>query len=141
MREFVKVVDVAASPERAWEVLAEFSRWPEWTASMTRLTPLDAGPPGVGSRVRVEQPKLRPIVLEIVSWEPGRGFAWRGRQPGVTVFADHRLAPTPGGCRMTLSLRYGGLLGSVVGLLARRLTERYMAMEAEGLKRRSEGRG
>lgn len=141
MREFVKVVDVTASPERAWDVLADLPRWPEWTASMTRLTPLDAAPLGVGSRVRVEQPNLRPIVLEIVTWEPGRGFAWRGRQPGVRVFADHRLAPAPGGFRMTLSLRYGGLLGPVVGLLARRLAERYMAMEAEGLKRRSEGRG
>lgn len=141
MREFAKVVDVAAPVERAWDVLADLPSWPEWTASMTRLTPLDAAPLGVGSRIRVEQPKLRPIVLEIASWEPGRGFAWFGRQPGVTVFADHRLTPTPGGCRLTLSLRYRGLLAPVVGLLARRLTERYMAMEAEGLKRRCEGRG
>ena len=141
MREFVKVVDVAAPPERAWDVLADLVRWPEWTASMSRLTPLDAAPLGVGSRVRVEQPKLRPIVMEIVSWEPGRGFAWRGRQPGVTVFADHRLSPTPGGCRLTLSLRYGGFLGPIAVLLARRLTERYMTMEAEGLERRCEGRG
>ena len=138
MREFVKVVDVAASPERAWDVLADLVRWPEWTAGMTRITPLDAAPLGVGSRLHVEQPDLRPIDLEIVSWDPGRGFAWRGRQPGVKVFADHRLAPTPGGCRFTLSLRYSGLLGAVVGLLARRLTERFMAMESEGFKRRCE---
>jgi hypothetical protein len=39
---------------------------------------------------------------------------------------------------VTLSLHFGGPLGSMVGWLLRGLNNRYLSLEAAGLKRRSE---
>jgi hypothetical protein len=46
----------------------------------------------------------------------------------------------PAGSRATLSISYAGLLGGVVSRLTSALNDRYLALEAAGLKARSEGR-
>ena len=54
--------------------------------------------------------------------------------------AHHECAPLPdGGTRVELSVVMSGAVGGVVGRLYRKLTERYLAMEAAGLKARAEG--
>ena len=140
MREFSISPDINASPERVWNVLADVQRWPEWTASISKIELLDEGPLGVGSRVRVFQPKLRPAVMTITEWEPGRGFVWVTRNPGLVAVGEHWINPSSSGCNVTLKLTFQGLLGGVVGILAGKLTRRYVELEAEGLKARSEGR-
>ncbi len=134
-------VDVAAPPDRVWEVLVDVERWPEWTDSVTSARRLDAGPLSVGSRVEVAQPRIPPGTYTVTALEPGRAFLWEQRQPGSTVSAHHECAALPdGGTRVELRVVMGGAVGGVVGRLYRRLTERYLAMEAAGLKARAEGR-
>ncbi|MGY1607540.1 MULTISPECIES: hypothetical protein [unclassified Geodermatophilus] len=41
---------------------------------------------------------------------------------------------------MSLSVEQAGPVGAVVGRFYRRLTDRYLAAEAEGIEARSEGR-
>ena len=55
--------------------------------------------------------------------------------------ARHDAEPQPGGTRVRLSVSQSGWLGSVMGLFYRRLTDRYLANEAQGLKAWSERRG
>lgn len=134
-------VDVAAPPERVWEVLVDVERWPEWTDSVTGARQLDAGPLAVGSRVEVSQPRILPGTYTVTALEPGRAFTWEQRQPGSTVSAHHECTPLPdGGTRVELSVVMGGAVGGVMGRLYRKLTDRYLAMEAAGLKARAEGR-
>jgi hypothetical protein len=45
---------------------------------------------------------------------------------------------TGSGSRATLSLQFTGLFGPLAGLLTRGLNDRYLKLEAAGLKRQSE---
>jgi hypothetical protein len=139
MRDFQVSTVINASIERTWSVLADIERWPEWTPSIERIESLTALPLGPKARVRIHQPKLRPAVWEVTVWEPPRRFVWQSKSPGVTAIADHRLEARPEGCSITLSLHFDGMLGGLAGRLTRRLTERYIRLEAEGLKARAEG--
>lgn len=139
-------VEIHASPERVWEVLSDVERWPEWTETVTRVTRLDAHNLGLGSRVRVEQPKLPPTEYVVTELEPGAGFTWVATGPGVRTTARHRIEAgaggaggTGGGVRVRLSVQQAGPVGTVMGrLFFKRLTDRYLATEAAGLKARCE---
>ncbi|WP_206054087.1 SRPBCC family protein [Nocardioides iriomotensis] len=132
-------VDVAAPVDRVWEVLVDVERWPEWTDSVSSVRLLDTGPLAVGSRVQVSQPRIPTGEYTVTALEPGSSFTWEQRQPGSRVSAHHACTPLPdGGTRVELAVVMSGALGGVVGRLYRRLTERYLAMEAAGLKLRAE---
>ena len=68
----------------------------------------------------------------------GERFTWTSTSPGVHTRASHRVTRTADGSRVTLSIDQGGVLGRLVGRLYGGLTRRYVAMEAAGLKQRSE---
>lgn len=132
-------IDIAAPPERVWEVLADVERWPEWTESVTSARQLDPGPLSVGSRVEVVQPRIPKGTYTVTVVEPGKSFTWEQRQPGSVVTAVHSCTPLPdGGTRVELKVVMTGALGGVVGRMYRKLTDRYLAMEAAGLKSRAE---
>jgi uncharacterized protein YndB with AHSA1/START domain len=132
-------IDVAASPARVWEVLVDVERWPEWSDSVSSVRSLDAGPLAVGSRVEIAQPRIPTGTYTVTSLVPGSAFTWEQRQPGSTVTAHHECTPLPdGGTRVELRVVMRGAMGGVVGRLYRKLTERYLAMEAAGLKARAE---
>jgi uncharacterized protein YndB with AHSA1/START domain len=138
MRLFAETIDIAAPPARVWAVMTDVERWPEWTASMTRVERLDREPLRVGSKVRIKQPKLAAAVFEVTDWRPARSFDWVTSNAAVTALARHLIDPVAGGSRVTLSVEFSGPLGGLVAWLYGGLTRRYVRMEAEGLKRRSE---
>ncbi|KAA0021837.1 SRPBCC family protein [Antrihabitans cavernicola] len=134
-------VDIDASPERVWAVLADVERWSEWTETVTSATRLDEGPLQAGSMARLQQPKLPPTEYVVTECQPGHSFTWVATSPGVRTTASHALEPlTDGGTRVRLGVEQSGVLGVVMGrLFFRGLTDRYLATEANGLKARSEG--
>ena len=138
MTAFSITVEIAASPERVWVVMSDIERWPEWTPTVNRIRRLDDGPLAPGTRARIRQPKLPPAVWRVISVDEGREFTWVTRGPGVSVTAGHRVEPLEGGSRATLSIRFSGFLGPLVAWLTRGLNDRYLALEASGLKRWSE---
>ena len=131
-------VDISAPPDVVWAVLADVEAWPEWTASVTSVRKETAGPLQVGSRVRLEQPKLPPTVWTVSELVEGERFAWTASSRGVRTRADHRVVGRPDGSQATLSVDLGGLVGALMGRLYSGLTRRYLEMEAAGLKQRSE---
>jgi carbon monoxide dehydrogenase subunit G len=138
MTEFSRTIEIAATPKRVWSVMSDVERWHEWTPSITSITRLDRVPLGVGSRVVIRQPKLPVNYSTVTELEADRGFTWVSRSRGVVATARHLIVPSGAGSRVTLSVHFGGMLGWFVAWMAGGLTERYIAMEAEGLKRRSE---
>ena len=137
MTHFRITVDIPAPADRVWAVIADVERWPEWTPTVTRIQRLDRGPLAVGSRARIRQPKLPPAVWRVSELHEGRSFTWVSRSPGVCVIAEHGVEATGTGARATLSIRFSGWFGPLIAHLTRRLTERYLALEAQGLSKRS----
>ena len=135
---FSTSVDINAAPDAVLAVMSDVERWPEWTASVTSITRLDSGPFAIGSRARIRQPKLPPALWTVSAIEPGRSFTWISKGPGILVTAHHSIDPRASGSRVTLSIRYEGLLAKLVAWMTKDINERYLAMEANGLKARCE---
>jgi uncharacterized membrane protein len=138
VKRFSVSIDIAAPPRRVWEVIRDVERWSEWTASITSIQRLDEGPLRVGSRGLVRQPKLPTNTYVVTALEEDRGFSWESRNPGVTGVGQHWIEPLPTGSLATLGVDFHGPLAGLIGWLYGRLTQRYITMEAEGLKARSE---
>jgi hypothetical protein len=138
MRQFQCEERIEASIHRVWSILMDIQRWPEWTPSVIRIEELTSHPLGLGSRVRIHQPRLRPAVWVVTAWEPERHFVWETTSPGLTLIGSHVLKTCEKGCEITLGLRFDGWLGSLAGLLKGRLAACYVRYEAEGLKGRSQ---
>lgn len=139
MVEFREKILIDASPARVWSLLAALEHWPNWTPTMRALECLEPGPPAVGMRVRISQPRLRPAVWEIDDWRPEQGFSWFTVSPGLEVRAEHSLVARDGGCLLGLRVCFKGWLARPVSWLAGRTTRHYLAQEARGLKRQAEG--
>jgi uncharacterized protein YndB with AHSA1/START domain len=133
-------VEIAAPPDVVWAVMVDAEHWHEWTPSVRSIRRLDEGPLRVGSRALVRQPRFPPARWRVTALEPGRSFTWRSGAAGMWVYAHHSVAPSAVGTRAVLGLRYEGWIGKLLARLTREITNRYLAMEAAGLKQRSEER-
>ena len=138
MKQFSVSIDIQAPPERVHAVMTDVDRWPEWTPTVTKSERLTPGPFTVGSRIRVHQPGFPPAVWRVSEIVAGRGFVWVSSGPGMLVTARHSVEPREGGSRVTLTIQYDGVLGPLFGWLTRDVNDRYIALEAKGLKSRSE---
>jgi uncharacterized protein YndB with AHSA1/START domain len=140
MKTFTTTIDIKAPPQRVWAVLTDIEGWPDWTASVTSVERLDSGPLVAGSRARLRQPKLRPAIWQITKIEKGNSFTWTTRSPGLAITGHHVVEPVKKGSasRVTLTIEFAGLLGPLVAWLTGGLNKHYLALEAAGLKKRSE---
>jgi uncharacterized membrane protein len=132
-------VEIEAPPQLVWDVFTDVEHWPDWTASVTSLVGLDAPALGVGRRFAIKQPGMSKLVWTVTEIEPGSSWTWVQRSPGVLVSARHDVIAQPGGrtlVRQQLDQR--GVLGALVGRLMVKKTKRFLELEAQGLKARSE---
>lgn len=141
MREYSISIQIDAPPPRVWAVMSDIERWHEWTPSIRSIHRTNSGPFRVGASARVNQPKLPPADWVVTLLEEGHRFDWESRAPGVHVFATHSVEPSGNGSRARLLVRYQGIIGTLIRALAGSITRRYIALEAQGLKRRSEADG
>ena len=139
MTDYTVSIDIQAPPDRVWAIMSDIRRWHEWTPSVTSIRRLDEGPLRVGSRAMIRQPKVPPALWRVTEIEEGRRFSWVTGTPIARATGRHSVEPTPGGSRATLALEYSGLLGALVARLLDDINRRYLTMEANGLKARSEG--
>jgi uncharacterized membrane protein len=128
-------IDVSAPAQLVFDTYADVEQWPSWTSSVTSVELLDRGPLRVGSRAKVRQPKLPDAIWQVTTLEPGRSFTWQARGPGVLSTGTHTVtALTEDTSRVTAILEQAGPLGPILGLITRRLTNRYLDTEVRGLK-------
>jgi uncharacterized protein YndB with AHSA1/START domain len=132
-------IDIDAPPQRVWEVMTDVERWPVWTASVTSVKLTERGALRVGARARIQQPRLPAVTWEVTELVPGRSFTWAARSRGAETVASHRIeSDSPARSRVTLTIESSGPIARLIAPLISGLTRRYVAMEAQGLKQRSE---
>ena len=139
---FEESIDIDAQQERVWEVLSDIEAWPRRIETVDVVELLTPAPMSKGSRVRLKQPKLPEGTWDITVWDAPSYFEWRQKSGGITSVAGHRVEMLEEGrSRLTLSLDMRGPLIPVIGLFYRDLTNRYMTVEAQGMKRAAESAG
>ncbi|MGA7051542.1 MAG: SRPBCC family protein [Mycobacterium sp.] len=132
-------VEIDAPAQLVWEVFSDVEHWPDWTASVTSLLAHDGAGLDVGKRFTIKQPGMQKLVWKVTEIDPGSSWTWVQRSPGVLVTARHWVIARPGGrtlVRQQLDQR--GVLGALVGRLIAKKTKRFLELEAQGLKARSE---
>ena len=135
---FEKTIEIDAPQQRVWDVLSDFEAWPRRIDTVDVVELLTPAPVAKGSRVRLKQPKLPEGTWDITVWDAPSYFEWTQRTSGITSVAGHRVeAIDEGRARLTLTLDMRGVL-IPVALFYRGLTNRYMNLEAEGMKRAAE---
>ncbi len=132
-------VDIDAPATVVWDVFSDVERWPEWTASVTSLVALDGPGLAKGNRFEIKQPRMPKLMWEVTDVAPGRSWTWVQRSPGGLTLAGHDItAIADGRTRVGQRIDQRGPVGALVGLAMRRMTRRYLDLEAAGLKTRSE---
>ena len=127
---------IEETPDAVWPVLSDVARWPDWTPTIETVERLDDGPFGIGSRATVHQPRLPRAEWEVTGLVDGRSFTWEASGPGMRTIARHEVVPDGAGSEVTLSIEHTGPMGAVAALVWRRLTQRYIELEAESLDKR-----
>ncbi len=136
---FEQSIDIDARQQRVWDVLGDLEAWPQRIETVDAVELLTPAPVGEGSRVRLKQPRLGEGIWEVTVWDAPSYFEFRQQSGGVTNVAGHRVeALEEGRSRLTLTLEMRGLLVPVVALFWKGLTNRYMTIEAQGMKRAAE---
>ena len=132
-------VEIEAPLRLVWDVFTDVEHWPDWTASVTSLVGLDAPALAVGRRFAIKQPGMSKLVWKVTEIDPGSSWTWAQRSPGVLVTARHWVTAQPGGRTLVRQqLEQRGALGALVGRMMAKKTRRFLELEAQGLKARSE---
>ena len=137
--QFEHSIDIDAGQQHLWEVLTDVEAWPRRIETVDVAELLTPAPLGVGSQLRLKQPKLPDGTWEVTVWDAPSYFEFRQKSLGATTVAGHRVEPLEDGrSRLTLTLDLRGLVAAVIGRFYRDLTKRYMTLEAQGMKRAAE---
>jgi uncharacterized membrane protein len=136
---FEKSIDIDVPRQRVWDVLSAIEAWPQRIETVDTVELLTPTPITKGSRVRLKQPKLPEGTWDITVWDAPSYFEWTQKMSGATSVAGHRVEPLgEGRSRLTLTLDMRGFLIPIFGRFYNDLTNRYMGLEAEGMKRAAE---
>ncbi|MGK5734007.1 SRPBCC family protein [Streptomyces sp. URMC 124] len=143
MREIATVIDIAATPERVWQVLTDLARYEEWNPFIRQAS----GTAAAGRRLKLRvcpggrRPRTyRPVVKAAA---PAEELRWLGRTALPGLFSrEHRFVLTDldgGGTRVVQSEKFTGLL---VPFLRRRVAAAVTDFGAlnKALKKRAECR-
>ena len=141
MKSVLTSIDISAPRERVWQVLTDFTDYPEWNPFMRSIS----GPlrPGEKLSVRIQPPGGKTMAFKptILSVENNEELRWRGRLilPGL-FDGEHffRLSSTKDGTSLRHGENFSGLIVQMMGSSTFEQTRRGFAAMNEALKKRAE---
>jgi hypothetical protein len=112
--EISSSINIAATPEDVWAVVADLANYPQWHPAFQSVT----GPLTVGSTLTIKTTSPttgNPVTLKVkvLTVEPGTELAWASRLLGITTITRRfLLRSADGGTELTQAGTYRGLGGS-----------------------------
>lgn len=138
-------VDIAAEPERVWQVLTDFATYEQWNPYIVSAvgTASEGEPLTLGMTIADKTFEVRPTIVEA---EEPRRLRWIGHLGVRGLFdADHQhhLEVIPGGTRYIQSEHFSGalvpLLGKTIAATSAAFAAMNQALKARVEHRREEG--
>ena len=140
MRSISATVDITATPEQVWDVLADLAAYPEWNPFIRSASGRLAE--GAKLTLRMVPPESRAMTFRptVLAARPGQLLRWIGRLIVPGIFdGTHQFAleDLGGRTRMTQSETFRGLLVPFTGKTLARTEEGFRALN-QALKERAE---
>ena len=131
MRTLDASIDIAAPPERVWQVISDLAAYARWNPFIVRA----GGELAVDGRLRVTivAPGHRPVTFKprILELEPGCSITWLGRTVLPGLFDGHHtlsVTPIEGGGRFRTREEVTGILVPLLGGIMRDSQRGFEAM-------------
>jgi hypothetical protein len=105
---------------------------------MVEVTRISSGDLGVGSKVKLHQPKGKARIWTITDYEEDQSFTWKTSSPGLTMTGAHDIAEDDGGSKVDLTFTISGPLAGLGSMMAGSRIRAWTDMEGEGLKKKVE---
>jgi hypothetical protein len=125
-------IDIAAPPERVWDVLTQLEDWPSWNPDVKWLD-LD-GPLAPGTQFRW---KAGPgtITSTIDRVEPPRYISWHGKTLTIDAYHQWWLEPRDRGTHVRTEETFSGTLARLLRGRLQKTLDKSFADAVERLKR------
>lgn len=118
MRELKTSIEISATPDKIWNILMDFDRYPEWNPFIISIR----GRAKIRERLKitVQPPESKPMVFkpQVTLYKKNKQFGWLGSLMMRGVFDGHHIFEIEdhgnGTCMFTQREEFSGLL---VGML------------------------
>jgi uncharacterized protein YndB with AHSA1/START domain len=121
-------IAIAASPERVWDILADFESWPSWNPDVDSVSLDGSVAPGTVFRWKAGSANIVSTLRDVD--RPHR-LSWTGRTSGVGAIHVWRFEPSGDGASVAMEESFSGL---VARLLRKRLQRDLDATTVKGLQ-------
>jgi len=140
MRTISATVDIAATPQQVWAVLADLDAYPQWNPFIRSASGQVAEGATLTLRLVPAQGRAMTFRPKVLAAEPGLLLRWIGRliMPGL-FDGTHQFAleDTGGHTRLTQSETFRSVLVSVTGKISTQAEADFRALN-QALKQRAE---
>ena len=142
--EVSTTIEIAATPENVWAVLADLASYPKWHPMYLAVS----GQLAAGSTLTITSTHPttgRPMTakVKVLTADPGTELRWKSDMLGVTISQrTFRLSPTVDGTLLVQSGTYRGLgggRGRAITNVIGRIQDTYVAIN-EAIKQQAEAR-
>ncbi len=130
-------IDIAASPEVAWDVISDLERWPSWSPDIKRVTLEGPLAPGTVFRWRSRSASLTSTLRAV---DPPRELGWTGTTMGIRAVHIFRFEPRDGGTLARSEESWDGLLAKLLKGYSRRTLDKEIHEWLARLKAEAERR-
>jgi hypothetical protein len=86
-------VSIGVPAARAWSLLIDLPRWPQWASAIGAVVALDGETPRIGARFSMRFASRQRAVWRIVALDERRQLALEARRPGLSARVDVELVP------------------------------------------------